>query len=94
MQQLTKEQIIEASKTSKEAKECLEKLFPELFPKDLLVMVNEDYTYKTKGRTIDLLRLKTLDEYAFKGFYLNDDFNWEIKRDSKNVLCLIPTRKS
>ena len=31
--------------------------------------------------------------YKDKSFWLNDIFNWEIKKDSKGKLCLIPTKK-
>jgi hypothetical protein len=32
-------------------------------------------------------------KYANKSFWLNDEYNWEIKRDEDGVLCLIPTKK-
>ena len=32
-------------------------------------------------------------EYRNKAFYLNADLNWEIKKDSEGLLCLIPTKK-
>ena len=32
-------------------------------------------------------------KYANKSFWLNDEYNWEIKRDEDDVLCLIPTKK-
>jgi hypothetical protein len=32
-------------------------------------------------------------EYANKSFWLNGDYTWEIKTDSKDALCLIPTKK-
>lgn len=32
-------------------------------------------------------------EYSDKSFCLNSRFNWEIKEDSKGILCLIPTKK-
>jgi hypothetical protein len=32
-------------------------------------------------------------EYANKSFWLNSSYNWEIKKDTDNILCLIPTKK-
>ena len=32
-------------------------------------------------------------EYAYKGFYLRKDHNWEIVTDSRGVLVLLPTKK-
>jgi hypothetical protein len=31
--------------------------------------------------------------YRNKSFWLNDNYNWELKRDEDGVLCLIPTKK-
>ncbi len=33
------------------------------------------------------------EQFKNKAFWLNDIFNWEIKRDNSNTLCLIPTPK-
>jgi hypothetical protein len=32
-------------------------------------------------------------EYENKSFFLNDNYNWEIIKDSNGMLCLIPTKK-
>lgn len=32
-------------------------------------------------------------EFREKSFYLSDFYNWEIKKDSLDILCLIPTKK-
>ena len=32
-------------------------------------------------------------KYEYKSFYLSNEFNWEIKTDEYNQLCLIPTKK-
>jgi hypothetical protein len=41
----------------------------------------------------DFIEVRDNFEYKNKSFYLNDDFNWEIKKDSNDILCLIPTKK-
>jgi hypothetical protein len=41
-----------------------------------------------------MLAVRGFGEYENKGFYLNDDYNWEIVKDSFHDLVLIPTRKS
>jgi hypothetical protein len=33
-------------------------------------------------------------EYKGKGFYLDNDYNWEIVKDSDDILVLVPTKKS
>lgn len=35
----------------------------------------------------------TFSEYENKAFNLDDNFKWEIKKDSNDNLCLIPTKK-
>ncbi len=42
---------------------------------------------------VSLIALRTKCEYGDKSFWLNSNYNWEIKRDTDNVLCLIPTKK-
>ena len=36
---------------------------------------------------------KLSGKYADKSFWLNRNYNWEIKREEDGVLCLIPTKK-
>ena len=55
-----------------------------------------DGTFDLKGIRIsenDFIEVRDNFEYKNKSFYLNDDFNWEIKKDSNDILCLIPTKK-
>jgi len=40
-----------------------------------------------------MIAIRKESEYEDKAFYLNGDFEWEIKTDSENLLCLIPTHK-
>lgn len=44
------------------------------------------------GKT--LICVRTVKEFAWKAFYLGEEFNWEMKKDRLGNLCLIPTRKS
>ena len=60
-----------------------------------------------EDKSVDLTKLSTADcygfngaisirvvnEYAGKSFFLNRNYNWEIKPDSAGDLCLIPTKK-
>jgi vacuolar-type H+-ATPase subunit I/STV1 len=40
------------------------------------------------------IQFRDFGEYKNKAFYLDDDsYNWELKKDSENMLCLIPTKK-
>jgi hypothetical protein len=52
----------------------------------------DDIRYEINDNT--LLAVRGFGEYKNKGFYLNDDYNWEIVKDSFDDLVLIPTRKS
>ena len=47
--------------------------------------------YKINGRSI--LAVRSMGDYKDKGFYLEDDFKWEIVKDNYGELVLIPTRK-
>lgn len=44
-------------------------------------------------RDNEFLTIRNCFEYTNKAFWLNDKFNWEIKKDSDDELCLIPTKK-
>jgi len=59
-----------------------------------------DLTKTTVGQVNDIwldgesiIQVRNRGEYKDKSFWLNDIFNWEIKTDSKGMLCLIPTKK-
>lgn len=41
----------------------------------------------------DIIRIRKYEEYTDKGFWLSNDYDWEIKTDSDSELCLIPTKK-
>ncbi len=41
-----------------------------------------------------MIEVRGFHEYENKGFWLNDEYNWEIKKDSQNLLVLIPTPKN
>lgn len=51
-----------------------------------------NYTNPVSGNT--LICVCSGAEFAYKAFYLGEEFNWEMKKDSIGNLCLIPTRKS
>jgi hypothetical protein len=37
--------------------------------------------------------VRVIGKYEYKSFYLSNEFNWEIKTDEYDQLCLIPTKK-
>lgn len=51
---------------------------------------------QTGGVSTDqLIDIRDSDEFRNKAFWLNDSqHNWEIKKDRKGLLCLIPTKKN
>jgi len=59
-----------------------------------------DLTKTTVGQVNDIwldgesiIQVRNRGEYKDKSFWLKNIFNWEIKTDSKGLLCLIPTKK-
>lgn len=100
----TKERILEAASMCSAAKEILKDLFPQAFEDDkyfdLSKLPNDNYCLFTNKAAKDagfidksFLEIKVSGEYSKKAFYLNDDYNWELKRDSSGDLVLIPTEK-
>lgn len=47
--------------------------------------------YDANGRAVIEKRFD--GEYAHKSLLLDEEYDWEIKKDSKGYLCLIPTKK-
>lgn len=45
------------------------------------------------GHSYSLISIRSFGEYENKAFYLNNDFEWSIKKDNHNELCLIPKHK-
>jgi len=101
----TKEKILEAAKVSEEAKDVLEKLFPEAFEENKFFNLNEllqgkhqifsdDNSKKAGFISSGFIEIRENGEYRNKAFYLSDEYNWEMKYDDEKMLCLIPTRKN
>jgi hypothetical protein len=42
---------------------------------------------------LGLIALRLVGDYSNNAFWLNDRYNWEIKKDNHGVVCLIPTKK-
>lgn len=51
-----------------------------------------DVTVKGTGLPVEIC-IRSGAEFAKTSFYLDEAFDWELKRDSSNTLCLIPTKK-
>lgn len=49
--------------------------------------------YDITAPTSIIIEVRNRMEYANKSFWLDSKFDWEIKKDSKGQLCLIPTKK-
>lgn len=80
--------ILKAAKVSKKAREILEDTFPKLFEEAKYLNLR-NYTYCDNN----FFQIRNGGKYKDKAFFLTDDYNWEIKRDIHNTLCLIPTKK-
>lgn len=72
-------------------KEKIEKAFPFVKENDKSVEVKLDSISTKEGKVI--LANRFSGEFGSKAICLHDDYNWEIKRDSDNFLCLVPTKK-
>ena len=55
------------------------------------IMKFKGQIYDNDGRAV--IEKRCYGEYAHKSLLLEDVYNWEIKKDSKGKLCLIPTKK-
>lgn len=82
----TKEQVLEAASTSKEARNALVKLFPKYFEDEKYVDIEDNVMYKYMCR-------RDGGKYAGKGFYLIPEYNWEIFVEENGVQTLIPTKR-
>lgn len=90
----TKEKILKAAETSEQAKNTLKQLFPEVFEDDRYINLYEmnNKNYHISDNQISLLIcIRTSNEYQNKGFYLSDQYNWEIVKDAAS-LVLLPTK--
>ena len=85
---VTADKIRAMAAKSPQVKEVLKEGFPECFEEDKSVNVLEsDFHFNGK------LCVRLGGEYANKGFWLEKDYDWEIKTDAFGCLVLIPTKK-
>ena len=69
-------------------------LFDKIFGKDddsvdLSMLNKSEFDSTAHG----MIQVRAGNEHRNKAFFLSEGFNWEIKRDSEGLLCLIPTKK-
>jgi hypothetical protein len=70
------------------------KLFDQIFGvDDGSVDLSHLITERVRASTDQLIDVRDSDEFEKKAFWLDGDYNWEIKKDRKGLLCLIPTKK-
>jgi len=96
----SKEQILEAAKTSKEAKQALRKLFPSYFEDEEYFDFSKcsHYTFflgdnKPVGFYNTSIQIRRTGNLQNKGFFLSCDLNWKIVIDNKGQKVLVPTKK-
>ena len=102
---ITKDRILDAAANCPIAKETLKRIFPEVFEDDKyfdlkkLSPCNDRFIVSNdlaKGAGFSDQHFMTIaeeGEYKGKGFYINDDYNWEIKRSHRGNSYLVPTKK-
>lgn len=82
----TKEQVLEAANTSKEAKDALVKLFPSYF---------EDEKYFSYKELLNIsIPVILSGKYRNKGYLLGAHYNWDIIKDESDCIVLVPTKKN
>ncbi len=99
--EITKEKVLAAASKCSQAKETLKTLFPEVFEEEidlaaktgiggykLFLNTNETGDFLIAVRSAGTSNLRN------KAFYLSTEFNWALKTDNHDVLCLIPTKKN
>lgn len=94
----TKEQILEATATSPEAKQALEKLFPEYFNTFVNLTITEcRIVYSYEGCSMIRVGNGLLpEEYNYlkdKCFILHGYYEWELIKTELGHNILIPTKK-
>ena len=72
-------------------KERIEKAFPFVKEDNKAVYFGNVKVFTEDSSLIVADRLS--GEFKSKALALSDNYNWEIKRDSQGILCLIPTKK-
>lgn len=91
---ISKERILEAASKCSTAKATLEVLFPEVFKDDKYLDLKNVPTRFLPVPFDDCIQIRTQEEYACKGFWLDSDtYNWKIIEDSFDCLVLLPTKK-
>ncbi len=83
--EITVEQILALAKTSTACQTALKGMFPKAFTPQPVKVAGKDIGFFVCSRNYG--------NYKEHGFYLDSDYNWEIKTDSENELVLIPTTK-
>lgn len=102
--EITKERILEAANKCSTAKETLKTLFPEVFEDDKYLDLMAAVTYPSttlfdqkmlpkNSYGEPFLQIRSALEFTYKAFWLDDEYEWDLKRDSSGELVLIPTKK-
>jgi len=105
--EVTKGEILKAAKKSHAVKEALKELFPEVFDnkyfnlRKLEVLDNIEmgriFTYESSKKAqfygLDFLSIRVDGNFAWKGFFLDKSYKWEIVTDDKGALILLPTKR-
>jgi nucleoside diphosphate kinase len=61
-------------------------------------LINEEKGIKIIGNkmmkvSMNMIEVRKQEEFRDKSFYLHQEYDWVIVRDSEDVICLIPTEK-
>lgn len=97
------EKVLEAAKQCPDVKRALKTMFPKAFESDKslnLGLMRGEHEYLFSKAACqeanverNIIVIRSNGEYEDRAFYLESDYDWEIKEDNLGQTCLIPTRK-
>lgn len=98
---IRKDKVLEAASKCSTAKAVFTVLFPEVFEEnkyfDLSKFTRFPFSQEASQSagftTNSFFQVRAEGPYAEKGFYLSNQYNWELVKEADDTLCLVPTKK-
>lgn len=97
---VTKEKVLEAASKCSQAKETLKTLFPEAFKDENAITLipkrpgTANFDSETVAGSVNgIIAIRTLGPHAYKAFWLDYNFDWQLLEETPGYFTLIPTKK-
>lgn len=92
---ITKEAVLEAAKKCPTAEEVLKTLFPNAFPPDLDVFIDDSFHDLKRPGVGPIIQKRNCGLLSGKAIYLSDMYHWTLVTDGhSNCQVAVPTRKT